>query len=210
MGIACNSNFPRRRGISTINSNDSSYINSSKKTNSYYENSSQRIQANDFAKKINKKNISNGNINNSLSQLVLNNHNKIRRKYRVNNLELNDELNELAQKYSDKCAETESFDHYPFLYKGEVIGENIKEIKDNNFDVSTICDNWNNEEEYFDFNNPIFKSDCRHFTQIIWKDTKYVGFGISTSSSGKKYFVAFYFPAGNIFDKFKENIGIPQ
>ena len=206
MGIAC-TNPGRRKRSNDSKSNNSSYMTHSKNNNSNFNNLTQSIPSERNAKN----NISNDNINNSISDIdiVLDNHNKIRSKYKLEKLELNDELNELAQKYADKCAETESLDHCPCLYKGQVIGENIREINYGNYDLSKICDIWNNEEKNYDFSNPIFKSDCSHFTQIIWKGTASVGFGISTSASGKRYFVAFYFPAGNIFDKFKENIPIP-
>ena len=205
MGIAC-TNPGRRKRSNDSKSNNSSYMTHSKNNNSNFNNLTQSIPSERNAKN----NISNDNINNSISDIdiVLDNHNKIRSKYKLEKLELNDELNELAQKYADKCAETESLDHCPCLYKGQVIGENIREINYGNYDLSKICDIWNNEEKNYDFSNPIFKSDCSHFTQIIWKGTASVGFGISTSASGKRYFVAFYFPAGNIFDKFKENIPI--
>ena len=205
MGIAC-TNPGRRKRSNDSKSNNSSYMTHSKNNNSNFNNLTQSIPSERNAKN----NISNDNINNSISDIdiVLDNHNKIRNKYKLKKLELNDELNELAQKYADKCAETESLDHCPCLYKGQVIGENIREINYGNYDLSKICDIWNNEEKNYDFSNPIFKSDCSHFTQIIWKGTASVGFGISTSASGKRYFVAFYFPAGNIFDKFKENIPI--
>ena len=206
MGIAC-TNPGRRKRSNDSKSNNSSYMTHSKNNNSNFNNLTQSIPSERNAKN----NISNDNINNSISDIdiVLDNHNKIRSKYKLEKLELNDELNELAQKYADKCAETESLDHCPCLYKGQVIGENIREINDAKFDLSKICNIWNNEEKNYDLSNPIFKSDCSHFTQLIWKDTALVGFGISTSASGKRYFVAFYFPAGNIFDKFKENIPIP-
>ena len=207
MGIACTANPGRKKRPYDSKSYNSSYITHSKNNNFNFNNLTQSIPSERNAKN----NISNDNINNSISDIdiVLDNHNKIRSKYKLEKLELNDELNELAQKYADKCAETESLDHCPCLYKGQVIGENIREINYGNYDLSKICDIWNNEEKNYDFSNPIFKSDCSHFTQIIWKGTASVGFGISTSASGKRYFVAFYFPAGNIFDKFKENIPIP-
>ena len=42
--------------------------------------------------------------------------------------------------------------------------------------------------------------------KILWKDTRKAGFSYATSKSGFVYVVAFYFPAGNIKGKFKENV----
>ncbi len=73
-----------------------------------------------------------------------------------------------------------------------------------------ICQNWINEEEYF-VNNTInddikYFSKTKHFTQIIWKKTKEIGIGFSTLNNNDKIFIIVYFPAGNIFDEFKNNI----
>ena len=37
-------------------------------------------------------------------------------------------------------------------------------------------------------------SKTKHFTQIIWKKTREVGFGYSQLNNNEKIFVAFYFP----------------
>ena len=72
-------------------------------------------------------------------------------------------------------------------------------------DVSKICRKWYEEKNEFNFDKLVYQNECRHFTQMIWKDSIYVGFGLSRSNTGQYYFVAYYFPAGNIFDKFKTN-----
>ena len=144
--------------------------------------------------------------NNNMSNIALKLHNEYREKYGAKKLELNDELIDLAQKYSEKCAMTDSEDHCPFLYEGRPIGENIEVLDKTKFDVSKICRKWYEEKNEFNFGELVYQSECRHFTQMIWKDSIYVGFGLSTSNTGQNYFVAYYFPAGNIFDKFKTNL----
>ena len=49
-------------------------------------------------------------------------------------------------------------------------------------------------------------SEGASFTQIVWKSTQLVGFGIAKSKSGKFYFVAEYFPSGNIRHQYEENV----
>ena len=92
------------------------------------------------------------------------------------------------------------------LYKNECIGENISEFDGDISKTSTICEEWANERNIFDFRNKKYKDQTKHFTQMIWKSSQIVGFGFSSSSIGKTYFVSFYFPAGNIFDEFDKNI----
>ena len=41
---------------------------------------------------------------------------------------------------------------------------------------------------------------------MIWKDSKEVGFGFKKVNEGKCYFIAIYYPAGNIFNKYNDNI----
>lgn len=44
------------------------------------------------------------------------------------------------------------------------------------------------------------------FTQIVWKGTKEVGFGIVKSTGGVHYFVAEYLPSGNIRGQYEMNV----
>ena len=74
-------------------------------------------------------------------------------------------------------------------------------------------DSWYNEIKDYDFNNPenINGKVVLHFTQMIWKDTKKVGFGVSTTFK-KEYnmncfiVVANYEPKGNWIGSFKQMV----
>ena len=136
-------------------------------------------------------------------------HNKYRVQHGSKELTLNLDLCEIAQKYAEKCSETNTIDNYCNLYNNnEIIGQNIEVVdnKKNELNVSEICKKWYNEKYKYDFTLNKFTTGAKHFTQLIWKDTKSVGFGYSTSDDGKIYFVAYYYPAGNIFNKFAENV----
>ena len=57
---------------------------------------------------------------------------------------------------------------------------------------------WYEEQKGYNFNDPHLTNSNRHFTQLIWKATKRIGFGAAKSTSGGPfYFVAMYDPAGN-------------
>lgn len=47
--------------------------------------------------------------------------------------------------------------------------------------------------------------EAASFSQLIWKSTTEVGFGIA-EDDGKFYFVAEYFPSGNIPGEYEENV----
>ena len=137
---------------------------------------------------------------------ALNIHNQLREKHQSNELILNDELNKMAQKYADNCDETNSARLCPDLYDNNIIGQNIAVIKENLFDVSKICKSWYEEKNNYDFNLNRHQKNTGHFTQLVWKETKLIGFGYKKSGNGLIYFVAYYYPAGNIFNKYKENV----
>ena len=86
------------------------------------------------------------------------------------------------------------------------IGQNIYILDKKKFDVNEICYEWYNEKKNYDFNSNKYIKDTGHFTQLVWKSSKYVGFGCSNNNQGKKYFVANYYPAGNTFNEFRENV----
>lgn len=58
----------------------------------------------------------------------------------------------------------------------------------------------------FNFSKPQINSNNENFTQLVWKSTKEVGFGVSLSPNGSYYIVANYYPAGNNVNKLKENV----
>lgn len=52
-----------------------------------------------------------------------------------------------------------------------------------------------------------FSSSTGHFTQVVWKETKELGVGISLTKGQKSvYVVAQYFLSGNILDQFELNV----
>ena len=157
-------------------------------------------------KEINTYNKQENKYDKNIYENLLKKHNEYRKKYGAPDLELNDELCLLAQEYADKCADLQNIDLNPVSYKNECVGENISEFDGDILTTSKICEEWANERNNFDFRQKGYKEQNKHFTQMIWKDTKIVGFGFSSSSNEKNYFVSFYFPAGNIFNEFDRNI----
>ena len=204
MGVQCYSNKKRNNDKKWNKDIHSTYSNSI----IINSNLSQNIDINKKMNMIMNMNMNNKqeNIDENIYEILLKNHNKYRKKYGAPNLELNYELCQLAQEYADKCADLQNIDLNPVSYKNECIGENISEFDGDISTTLTICENWANERNNFDFRNKEYNGKTKHFTQMIWKDTQIVGFGFSSSSNGKNYFVSFYFPAGNIFDEFDNNI----
>ena len=146
---------------------------------------------------------------------LLDQHNNIREKIGVQKLTLNDDLKILAQKFADNFDIIKDSNLLDFNYKDQPLGINYKIFKEDTTDICDICKEWINEKEFFIKNKDDYKKDdikycskAKHFTQIIWKKTKGVGFGYSQLNNDKKIFVALYFPAGNIFDEFNENISL--
>lgn len=45
-----------------------------------------------------------------------------------------------------------------------------------------------------------------HFTQIVWKNTQYLGVGIAKNAYGRTVIVATYFPPGNYKGQFINNV----
>ena len=187
---ACNQIEKERKPNPQNSGNSFNHSKSSMRDNTYDEN----------------RNFNSGNIkkkNNNIYKNLLKLHNDYRIIYKAPNLELNDELCQLAQEYADKCADLQSTDLTPVLYKNECLGENIFEFDGDISTTSTIIEEWANERINLEYN---YKDQTKHFTQMIWKNTQIVGFGFSSSSNEKNYFVSFYFPAGNIFNEFDRNI----
>ena len=129
---------------------------------------------------------------------ALESHNRYRKRHNSEPLTLNKDLCEIAQEYAKKIAESNNFIHSGNKYNDKPLGENI--FMSNHFPISGkfTTDNWYNEIKNYNFDDPGFKEGIGHFTQLVWKSTSEVGFGIEVSTDGFYYVVANFFPAGNI------------
>ena len=67
------------------------------------------------------------------------------------------------------------------------------EIKDHHFDLDSQpgTGNLNISFCFYSLKNNLFLG---HFTQLVWKNSKEVGFGVAKANDGSFYAVANYFP----------------
>ena len=158
-----------------------------------------KIQTYDSGKKVENNNPENLRLN------VLSKHNELRKKHNSPELILNEKLNEMAQEYAKILLEKNNKqNNHINLYNNKICGENIfLSIEKTPEDM---FNKWVKEADYFNFNLHQYQKDSGHFTQMIWKETKEVGFGFEFTEDKKFCGVALYFPCGNVLGEFKNNI----
>ena len=131
-------------------------------------------------------------------------HNKYRAKHHVPPLKLSKDLCKIAQEYSKKLLQNNAVKYSFGKYKGNDMGENIFMCQGCEANGEMATNDWYNEAKVHDFKKD-FQKDTGHFTQIIWKDTKEVGFGVS-SRGNTYYVVANYYPPGNFLGQYHKNV----
>ena len=152
------------------------------------------------------------NKNFDLNQFIqdsLNKHNELRKLHSVPELKINKELNRIAQKYAEYLASKDIFQHSKNKYHEENLGENLFLCEGMLLNGNMMTEEWYNEINDYNFNKPESTNNvglCGHFTQVVWKDTKEVGFGGALSKKGRWYAVGNYYPAGNLLNDFGKNI----
>lgn len=67
---------------------------------------------------------------------------------------------------------------------------------------------WYDEKSKYNYRQGRFASSTGHFTQVVWKDSKYLGIGVARSKKGV-YVCANYDPPGNFQSRFLENVLSP-
>ena len=159
----------------------------------------------------NKKNNTNDNYSQSISgtdfqKSALDAHNNYRAKHHVGKLVLNQELCDIAQKYAEELARTGNFAHSGNSFHDDNMGENLFACYGMKITGKMMTDDWYNEVNQYNFNNPGYISGTGHFTQIVWKGSKQVGFGYAQARDGYYYGVANYYPAGNFIGEFEDNV----
>ncbi|XP_078358777.1 uncharacterized protein LOC144643408 isoform X1 [Oculina patagonica] len=141
----------------------------------------------------------------SFIDAVLKAHNDLRILHGVPSLKWSPALSKDAQAWAEKLSRNSELRHAS-KEERKFKGENICRMS-NHYDVSDAVKIWYSEINSYKYNSPGFSIDTGHFTQIVWRDTTEVGVGTCKSRDGRlMYIVARYNPAGNVLERFHENV----
>ena len=144
--------------------------------------------------------------NNNLEKIyntILKIHNDIRQKNKHEKIKLIDKLTQIAQKTADNFDILEESNFQIENYNNKPLGINYEKFNEDNSKIKDICEKWINEGNKKQIKN---FSKIKHLTQIIWKNTEEIGIGYSELNNKEKILVILYYPAGNIFEEFDNNI----
>ncbi len=129
--------------------------------------------------------------------------------HHVEPLKLNKELCKIAEDYAKKLAiEIGHLEHSENCYDDDILGENLFYCGGMEPTGASVSKNWYGENKNHNFNGD-WKKGTGHFTQMVWKETKEVGFGKYKNKKGQTFVVANYYPAGNVMGFFKYNVFRP-
>jgi pathogenesis-related protein 1 len=135
---------------------------------------------------------------------ALSTHNELRRLRFNAPLIYDTRVEKAAQKHADYLANTGSFHHDTHNLENKY-GENLyafSSIKKPN--LSKIIKKWYSEKIYYDYKTRSCKAGkiCGHYTQIVWKNSKYLGCASAKYKQGRfkngYVTVCKYYPYGNI------------
>jgi len=156
---------------------------------------------------------------------ALDRQNEFRARHGVEPLQLVKELNDAAQSWADENAKECKSYHSDRTsasrqYNGADTGENLHAQggeDENSIAALEAADGWYQEIKYYPFPEGFQGGNLfgkiGHFTQTVWKDSKYVGYGYAYNPNCqpyKGYVVARYFPGGNVDGSFPANVEPPK
>lgn len=101
-------------------------------------------------------------------------------------------------------ASSDSFKHSQLKYGENIYQSTDKKMTDSEAAIAAT-NMWYNEISNYDFDEGNWSKTTGHFTQVVWKNSKY--FGISVARSAKYVYVcANYDPKGNVLTQFLQNV----
>jgi Cysteine-rich secretory protein family/LysM domain len=133
---------------------------------------------------------------NAQAQEILAAHNRYRAEVGVPPLQWSDDLAASAQNWANQLAATGTFRH-------SRSGENLAKGTSGAFSITKLVGLWGNEKRYFirgtfpNISNSGNWGDAGHYTQMIWRNTTHVGYGLA-SGHGNDVLVCHYNPSGNV------------
>ncbi|KAL7838345.1 hypothetical protein AOLI_G00267490 [Acnodon oligacanthus] len=146
-----------------------------------------------------------GKKNSSFEREFLQTHNTYRKQHGAPPLTINHDLCHSAQAWAENLLSIKTLKHSKADY-----GENLYytwSSTPKNLTGHEAVDSWYSEIKDYNFKKPGFTSGTGHFTQVVWKDSKEVGFGLATDGAAI-FVVGQYLPAGNITNPgyFEKNV----
>ena len=153
--------------------------------------------------------IMNSYLNNyKYSYEILEQINKYRKRHKVSPLNTHNEINILAQKHSDKIARENFIEFSNNKYNNLELGEIIFCFNDSMSPEKIISSFYEEESTKYNYNNK--NPTPSNFTQIIWKNSKFIGIGFSKTKENIIYTVINFYPPGNIKNEFLSNVFPPE
>jgi pathogenesis-related protein 1 len=130
-------------------------------------------------------------------QKVVSQHNVYRKQLKIAPLKYSEECAAYAQKWANYLAlKNSGLSHSKTRKYGENCYWNsgqAKEIK--------VVDRWGDEKSTFNKVKRTYSPGSGHYSQMVWRDTKFVGAGMAIASDGSEYWVCTYYPAGNFIGR---------
>ncbi len=127
-------------------------------------------------------------------------HNFWRRQVKTEPLVWSDQLARAAREWAVTLMRQGKFEPSP----DSPHGQNIAWFAGERLKPADVVDYWGNEIEYYDYekNACLEESECRHYTQIVWKDSREVGcasaWGQHPKYGVQEFWVCNYNPPGNV------------
>ncbi|XP_064616338.1 uncharacterized protein LOC135480434 isoform X2 [Liolophura sinensis] len=140
---------------------------------------------------------------------LIQSHNEYRRRHQVSPLRHSPELSDIAQAWAEQLARDNGFQHSKSRHEGQPLGENISlkwSSRSDSYSGKDVSDQWYSEIQMYQFGCEPRSTNCGHFTQMVWRDSKEIGVGKAQTPDGKTIVVANYKPAGNFLGKFSQNV----
>jgi hypothetical protein len=153
-------------------------------------------------------------VNGQNFQAALDLHNYYRDRHCVQNLTWNRGIANLAQQYATTLAVNGTFVH-GMLYTEDNsrVGQNLAAFTSSNAPLSDLpsvaTQLWYNEVNKYNWSMPGSRPETGHFTQLVWKDTVYLGMGMHTHNR-RTVVVANYYSPGNVVGRFRANVLSPD
>uniref|UniRef100_A0A182NJ00 SCP domain-containing protein n=1 Tax=Anopheles dirus TaxID=7168 RepID=A0A182NJ00_9DIPT len=137
-------------------------------------------------------------------------HNEYRMRHGAPALSVSSELCEYAKQWANHLASTNEL----YYQVGSNYGQNIFCCPANSLltdlsgqEVATYWYSTSRRYDYFKEPHLLHTNvNTGHFSQMVWRASRYFGVSKSISKTGKLFVVAYYYPAGNVMGEFRQNV----